>query len=231
MEKPHSVHPPHPPGDEIYRKANLSVWEVDGKKRKIYCQNLCLLGKLFLDTKTLFYDVEPFLFYVLTEWDEHGAHFAGYFSKEKQSFLNYNLSCIMVLPPHQRKGYGRALIDFSYLLTRKEGKVGTPEKPLSDLGLLSYRAYWKDIILDYLEKYEAYPQISIARLSQETGINSYDIISTLQSLGMVKYWRGKHVLVTQPEVEAERKKRAKRRGILVDPHALRWAPLVIKDAA
>ncbi len=50
---------------------------------------------------------------MLTEWDDFGAHFAGYFSKEKQSFLNYNLSCIMVLPPHQRKGYGRALIDFS----------------------------------------------------------------------------------------------------------------------
>ena len=82
-------------------------------RHKIYCQNLCLLAKLFLDTKTLYYDVEPFLFYILTEWDDYGAHFAGYFSKEKQSFLNYNLSCIMVLPQHQRKGYGRALIDFS----------------------------------------------------------------------------------------------------------------------
>lgn len=33
---------------------------------QIYCQNLCLLAKLFLDHKTLYYDVEPFLFYVLT---------------------------------------------------------------------------------------------------------------------------------------------------------------------
>lgn len=29
------MHPPHPPGDEIYRKGDLSVWEVDGKKRKV----------------------------------------------------------------------------------------------------------------------------------------------------------------------------------------------------
>lgn len=41
----------HPPGDEIYRDGNLSVWEVDGKDQKIYCQNLCLLAKLFLDHK------------------------------------------------------------------------------------------------------------------------------------------------------------------------------------
>ena len=56
----------HPPGTEIYRKDNLSVYEVDGNTNKIYCQNLCLLVKLFLDHKTLYYDVEPFLFYVLT---------------------------------------------------------------------------------------------------------------------------------------------------------------------
>ena len=56
----------HPPGLEIYRKGNLSVFEVDGNTNKIYCQNLCLLVKLFLDHKTLYYDVEPFLFYVLT---------------------------------------------------------------------------------------------------------------------------------------------------------------------
>lgn len=56
----------HPPGDEIYRDGELSVFEVDGKDNKMYCQNLCLLAKLFLDHKTLYYDVEPFMFYILT---------------------------------------------------------------------------------------------------------------------------------------------------------------------
>ena len=46
----------HPPGVEIYRKDNLSVWELDGKSpAKLYCQNLCLLAKLFLDHKTLYF--------------------------------------------------------------------------------------------------------------------------------------------------------------------------------
>lgn len=104
----------HPPGDEIYREGNISVFEVDGRKNKIYCQNLCLLAKMFLDHKTLYYDVEPFLFYVMTEVDEMGARFVGYFSKEKRSPVN-NVSCIMTLPVRQRKGWGQLLIDFSEL--------------------------------------------------------------------------------------------------------------------
>jgi histone acetyltransferase MYST1 len=43
----------HPPGNEIYRDGTVSMFEVDGAKKKIYCQNLCYLAKLFLDHKTL----------------------------------------------------------------------------------------------------------------------------------------------------------------------------------
>lgn len=89
------------------------LFQVDGNVSKIYCQNLCLLAKLFLDHKTLYYDVEPFLFYVLTRNDEKGCHLVGYFSKEKLSALKYNVSCIMTMPQYQRQGYGRFLIDFS----------------------------------------------------------------------------------------------------------------------
>ena len=73
----------HPPGDEIYRKEPISVFEICGKRYKQYCQSICLLAKLFLGNKTLYFDVEPFLFYVMTTADSTGCHVIGYFSKEK----------------------------------------------------------------------------------------------------------------------------------------------------
>ena len=34
----------HPPGDEIYRDGKIMIFEVDGRKNPLYCQNLCLPG-------------------------------------------------------------------------------------------------------------------------------------------------------------------------------------------
>ncbi|KAL4360351.1 hypothetical protein AHAS_Ahas08G0168700 [Arachis hypogaea] len=56
-------------------------------KNKVYGQNLCYLAKLFLDQKTLYYDVDLFLFYVLCECDDLGCHMVGYFSKVNNTWL------------------------------------------------------------------------------------------------------------------------------------------------
>ncbi|KAM0251556.1 hypothetical protein ACHAP5_001563 [Fusarium lateritium] len=177
----------HPPGDEIYRHGSVSVFEVDGRKNPVYCQNLCLLAKLFLGSKTLYYDVEPFLFYVLCEYNDTGYHFVGYFSKEKRASSQNNVSCILTLPIHQRKGYGNLLIDFSYLLTKVEEKTGSPEKPLSDMGLVSYRNYWRLILCRYFlnlmekEKRKT-PGLSVKQISADTGMTADDVVSALEGL-------------------------------------------------
>ena len=120
------------------------------------------------------------LFYVMTEYDEFGCHFVGYFSKEKRPSSLNNVSCILTLPIHQRKGYGNLLISFSYLLTRVEGKTGSPEKPLSDMGLVSYRNYWR-LVLSYQLLNRKDP-ISITDLSHKTGMTADDIVAGLEGL-------------------------------------------------
>ena len=212
----------HPPGDELYRHKGISMFEVDGRKEKVYCQNLCYMAKLFLDHKTLYYDVDLFLFYVMCETDERGCHIVGYFSKEKQSEEGYNLACILTLPPYQRKGYGKFLISFSYELSKKERKVGTPERPLSDLGAVSYRGYWTRVLLSLLREHRG--TISIKELSESTGIKTDDIIQTLTALNMLAYQKGVYVIVADPESLAKHLKAAGSAGVEVDPSKLIWTP-------
>lgn len=45
-------------------------------------------------------------------------------------------------------------------------------------------------------------------LSQMTSITQSDIISTLQSLNMVKYWKGQHVICVTPKLVEEHLKSA-----------------------
>lgn len=63
----------------------LSEWlflrQVDGRMNRVYGKNLCLLAKLFLDHKSLQFDAELFLFYILCECDDRGCHIVAYFSK------------------------------------------------------------------------------------------------------------------------------------------------------
>ncbi|XP_032773677.1 histone acetyltransferase KAT6B isoform X2 [Rattus rattus] len=221
----------HPPANEIYRRKDLSVFEVDGNMSKIYCQNLCLLAKLFLDHKTLYYDVEPFLFYVLTKNDEKGCHLVGYFSKEKLCQQKYNVSCIMIMPQHQRQGFGRFLIDFSYLLSRREGQAGSPEKPLSDLGRLSYLAYWKSVILEYLYRHHE-RHISIKAISRATGMCPHDIATTLQYLHMIDRRDGRFVIIRREKLILGHMEKLKNcsRPNEVDPESLRWTPILISNA-
>jgi len=153
-----------------------------------------------------------------------GCHMVGYFSKEKDSPDDYNLACILTLPPYQRKGYGKLLISFSYELSKKEQKIGTPEKPLSDLGWLSFRSYWISVLLELLRKNKA-GSLSIKEISLQTSIKTEDIISSLQSLGLLKYYKGQHIISVTPKILDEHLKNTLNNPLKVDPKLLHWAPL------
>ena len=217
-----------PPGNEIYRDDKISMFEVDGKSQHIYCENLSYLSKLFLDHKTLAYDVEPFLFYILTEYDKYGYHFVGYFSKEKNSEFNYNLSCILILPFHQRKGYGKFLIDFSYLLSKQEQKYGTPERPLSDLGFSTYFDYWTQKICETLRKWEG-NSISINQIAEKTQIKPEDIEYVMLELHLLiknKKDNGDEsdIIISDKKILEVLEKRTGKRGYPLHPEKLIWTP-------
>ena len=221
----------NPPGKKIYEMKilpelssskkkerisdSISVYEIKGSENKLYCQNLCLIAKLFLDHKSIYFDVSPFKFYVLTENDKNGNHIVAYFSKEVSESSEYNLSCIMVLPPFQRKGYGQFLISLSYYLSNKQNKICTPETPLSDLGKISYKSYWTITILDALLKNKG--NLCVKDLSEQTGIKPEDITYTLNELSLIKYWKGQQVVqninIKQIEEFLNKKKASKKNHV------------------
>ncbi|CAK4622831.1 unnamed protein product [Aphanomyces euteiches] len=173
-----------PPGRKVYDEmledsSTLTLIEVDGKTDALYCQNLCLFAKLFMDQKTLYFDVSLFWFYILCVEDKDGVHPVGYFSKEKENPDQYNLSCIVVFPPYQRNGNGSLLISLSYEITKREQTVGTPEKPLSTLGRAAYIEYWRYVLLTQLSKCNS-KSVSIQKLSYATGIMACDLLETFK---------------------------------------------------
>ncbi|KAL7671952.1 hypothetical protein ACOME3_006853 [Neoechinorhynchus agilis] len=221
----------HPPGNEIYRDGDFSFFELDGQRNRRYAQNLCLLAKLFLDHKTLYYDTDPFLFYLLTKYDRYGCHLIGYFSKEKESSQDCNVACILVLPPFQKHGYSidkRVLVlGFSYELSKREGKPGTPEKPLSDLGLLSYWSYWQQAVLQAINDIKSTPssgqkECTVNLLSERTGMKTQDVLFIMQRIKVIRYEQRDFKLFVTPEMfdaHHEKMKRLKENRLLIDPKA------------
>jgi histone acetyltransferase MYST1 len=93
------------------------------------------------------------------------------------------------------------------------------------LGKLSYRSYWSWVILSIL-KDSGETAVSIKDLSKMTGFIVADIIDTLNSLNMIKYWKGQHIIcVTQKSIEEHLKTiEHKKPSVDVDPNFLKWEP-------
>lgn len=183
----------HPPGVEIYRKDSISIYELSGLYEKVSCQCLCLLSKLFLDHKVLFYDVENFVFYVVCECDSSGAHFVSYFSREvveNTDELNV-LACITTLPPYQKRGYGNLCISLAYEIAKRQRRVGGPERPLSDLGKIAFESYWKATIINIFAEKNIE---SIDDIVVNTAMLKTDIIQILRELNLATKIKGDYVL-------------------------------------
>merc|ERR1711981_105355 len=152
--------------------------------------------------------------------------------KEKHCAQKYDVSCIMTMPHYQRRGYGRLLIDFSYLLSKAERQAGTPEKALSDLGRVSYYSYWKSVILEYIHHHRRGKQITIQGIQAETSMHPQDIALTFMLLGFIrKNMQNKFVLaldwnkINQHMQKVEKSLKYRTR-VNLDPDRLRWTPML-----
>lgn len=161
---------------------------------QLFCQNLSLFAKFFLDNKSVLFDVTAFNYFLLVHTNPSTGiqQVVGFFSKEKMSWDNNNLACILVFPPWQRKSLGTLLMGVSYAISRREKILGGPEKPISDLGKLSYKRYWgaeiARCLLDHRksDRTKGRYYTSIEAISQSTWISPDDCLAVLRDMGVVE---------------------------------------------
>ena len=78
-------------------------------------------------------------------------------------------------------------------------------QPICLIVLLHSRSYWTHAILMVLlaqqtsEEGEA-PQITINELCEQTSIKKEDVISTLQSMNLISYYKGQYILCLQKDL-------------------------------
>ena len=100
--------------------------------------------------------------------------------------------------------------------------MGTPERPLSDLGLVSYRQYWSRVLLKLIA--DICEPVSLNDLSEMSAIKVDDVITTLQRLNMLHYKKGQHVIYAPVELIQVRLQEAGSPGLEVDPDLIMWVP-------
>lgn len=102
------------------------------------------------------------------------------------SWDNNNLACILVFPPWQRKGLGQILMGSSYVLGRREGRFGGPEKPLSLKGRLAYLAYWQAEVCRYVLGGAGKRTVSVKTISEATWILPEDVVAAVREMDVVE---------------------------------------------
>ena len=106
-----------------------------------------------------------------------------------------------------------------------EGKSGSPEKPLSDLGHRTYVSYWTNVILNILLESQQ-TNLSIMDLSARTAITPENIQYVLESYEILRQSNGKFYFFTDPTYLRKilTKTRSDRPFRGVKRNLIHWAP-------
>ena len=98
------------------------------------------------------------------------------------SWDNNNLACILVFPPWQRKGLGKILMGVSYELSKREGRLGGPEKPLSELGRKGYLGFWEARVARTILEMKPKTTTGVSDIAQSCWMLSEDVLITLKEM-------------------------------------------------
>lgn len=156
---------------------------------QLFAQNLSLFAKLFLDNKSVFFDVNGFNYYLLTRKtgpSPQQEQIVGFFSKEKMSWDNNNLACILVFPPFQRQGLGKILMAASYELSKREGRIGGPEKPLSELGRKGYIKFWEARVANAILGTKLKSAVTVDEIAKRCWLLTEDTMAALKSMDVLE---------------------------------------------
>ncbi len=97
------------------------------------------------------------------------------------------------------------------------------------LAQVSYRSYWTRVLLDLLREHRHH--LSIKEIAELTAIRTDDIVKTLESLGLIKYWKGDHIISVTPRIIDEHMRTAAaQKTIGIDTGRLHWTPYMVSPA-
>ena len=101
------------------------------------------------------------------------------------SWDNNNLACILVFPPWQRKGLGKILMGVSYELSRRESRIGGPEKPLSELGRKGYMQFWQARVARTVLGMKAKSTLSVGQIAENCWMLPEDVVAAVKEMGVL----------------------------------------------
>ncbi|KAI3402387.2 SAS2 [Candida oxycetoniae] len=181
---------------------DIIIREIRGFQEPLLCQNLCLFGKLFLDDKSVYYNIDHFNFYIYYGKDgEENFKPMAFFSKEMISYESANnLACICVFPPFQRRHIGAMLIEFSYKIAKSLSEESSgPEVPLSPFGKVAYLRFWSKSVASILtKKQKASKSFTLEELSKTTGYRKEDILYTLEHMNILVLKPNNELIISMP---------------------------------
>lgn len=184
------------PFTAIYQEESFKISKIENLKTK---QNISLISQLFIKSKTVYYEVHNYDFFIVSNEDV-----MGYFSRFKGG--ENSLNCLLVLPCYQGQGWGTILFDYcnipsttsvlhpeSHLVPDQK----SPEKPYSKKAIFCFRKYWKFRVIGGK---------TINEISLRSNLTTNDVILGLELNGFdFKLWKlNKEITVHKPRMLMKR---------------------------